>query len=639
MKRRFATFGKRAAAVSLTVVFFVVTAIGASACTSFYLGKGTTENGAVIWGRSEDISARYAKLYRVHPAETHGEGEDYVSSTGFRWPYPAQTLRYTYVADSVLNEGYTPEPYAEAGINEKNVAISATVTLSGMRTAITGSRNTLGLDTLVSTQNGGLAETDLTSVVLMQATSARHAVELVAEVVDTVGAAGTEGFMVSDPDEVWYMQLLSGHQYVAVKAPADKIGFSPNMPGNVDVSDVENVVASPGLISVAQQAGTLRLDEAGFIKIADSYANLPTSVAGRLWLGANYLHDEETAKALTPGYISYFQSPRPEKNYTLYEALRLLAYRGEGTSKDAGSGTGNSSAIGNDGTVEAHVFETRDDLPTPLATVEWLSIAPPEFGVYLPFYGALVTETYEMYGRPDTASYNNADPDANSMYWVFRELYTLCKGPRDATELGSRALRTRYGAGVQAFWERYQKSLIAQQTDVDAAMVEIYEHNPALAQKKATDISKAISEEAYVYAKALLRELKAFQAAGTTGAFVPSLLADESALPTYAGLLTVLSAPAPVLEPGADASLSASVTVDNISASEAAATLIVALYAADGRLLGTQTETAALPSFTETALALSANSGAAAYARAFVWQSDMAPIGGAQALPLLSAAD
>ncbi|MDR2670648.1 MAG: C69 family dipeptidase, partial [Oscillospiraceae bacterium] len=542
MKRTPTAFWKRAAAMSLTVVFFAATAIGASACTSFYLGKGTTENGAVIWGRSEDISARYAKLYRVHPAETHEEGEYYVSSTGFRWPYPAQTLRYTYVADSVLNQGYTPEPYAEAGINEKNVAISATVTLSGGQSVITGGS---GLDPHVSARNGGLAETDLTSVVLMQATSARNAVELIAKVVDTVGAAGREGFMVSDPNEVWYMQLLSGHQYVAVKAPADKIGFSPNMTGNVDISDTENVVASPGLVSVAQQAGTLKLDEAGFIKIADSYASRPGSVSGRLWLGANYLHDEETANALTAGYISYFQDPRPEKNYTLYEALRLLAYRGEGTAKDAGTATGNSAGIGNDGTVEAHVFETRDNMPAPLATVEWLSVAPPEFGVYLPFYGALVTETYEMYGQPDTAAYSDADPDANSVYWVFRELYTLCKGPRGVTELGSRELRTRYGAGVQAFWERYQKSLIAQQADVDAAMVEIYEHNPALAQKKATDISKAISEEAYVYTKALLRELKAFQAAGTEGAFVPSLLADESALPTYAGLLTDLSAPAP----------------------------------------------------------------------------------------------
>ncbi|MDR0380911.1 MAG: C69 family dipeptidase [Oscillospiraceae bacterium] len=635
MKRTMTAFVKRAAAISLSAVFFAATAIGASACTSFYLGKGTTENGSVIWGRSEDISARYAKLYRVHPAETHEEGEYYVSSTGFRWPYPAQTLRYTYVADSVHNENITPEPYAEAGINEKNVAISATVTLSRAQSAISN------IDPTIRSNRGGLAETDLTSVVLMQATSARHAVEVVAEIVDTVGAAGAEGFMVSDPNEVWYMQLLSGHQYVAVKAPDNKIGFSPNMTGNVDVSDTENVVASPGLVSLAQQAGTLVLDDAGLIKVADSYANRPTSVAGRLWLGANYLHDEQAANALSAGYIDYFQDPRAEKGYTLYEALRLLAYRGEGTSKDAGSGTGNGTAIGNDGTVEAHVFETRDNLPAPLATVEWFSVAPPEFGVYLPFYGALVTETYEMYSQPDTASYNNADPDANSVYWVFRELYTLCKGPRNASGLGSRESRTRYGAGVQAFWERYQKSLIAQQADVDAAMVKIYGHNPALAQKKATDISKALSQETYEYAKALLQELKAFQAAGTEGAFVPTLLADESALPNYSNLLTDLAASAPVFAPGADdfSLLSVSATVDNISESAAAATFIVALYDADGRLTGVQTVTASLPPFAETPFTLSLAPDAAAYAQAFVWQADgsMDPIGDAQIFSLLPA--
>ncbi len=71
--------------------------------------------------------------------------------------------------------------------------------------------------------------------------------------------------------------------------------------------------------------------------------------------------------------MDLFIEPRPEKNYTLYEALRLLAYRGEGTEKYGGSGTGNGVAIGNDNTLEAHVFETRHDMPAELAVVQWLS--------------------------------------------------------------------------------------------------------------------------------------------------------------------------------------------------------------------------------------------------------------------------
>jgi dipeptidase len=522
---------KKAFIFTLVVMLVISNSVTALACTAFYLGKDTTSNGSVIWGRSEDISASYRKQFMVHPAETHEDGEMFVSSSGFTWPYPEKTLRYTLIKDSYLNERQTPEPYAEAGMNEKNVAISATVTLSAGKTAIVG---TSGIDRHVTTRNGGLAEQDLATVVLMQATSARDAVELVARIVDEKGSAGREGFFVSDPNEVWYMQLLSGHQYIAVKCPDDMVGFSPNITGNVysNINDTENVIASPGLISVAEQAGTLVLDDDGFIKVADSYGNPMTNVPARLWLGHYYLRGQEAADALLPGYMDFFSAPRNTK-YTLYEAMRLLAFRGEDTPKYAGSGTSNSTAIGNDGTVEAHVFETRDNMPDALATIEWLCVAPPEFGVYVPHYSSLITSTFDKYYSPDSNAYNNNDPDDNSMYYVFRELFTLCKGPRNSTNLGSLEMRTRYGAKVKEFWERYQLSLIAQQADVDKAMLEFYNESPVLAQKKATRISHAISKETYEYAKQILKELKEFQNAQTEGQFVPSVLLDEKALPHY----------------------------------------------------------------------------------------------------------
>lgn len=521
--------------LALVATFVVSGAVNAFACTSFYMGKSVTDDGSYIWGRSEDIGASYRKLFNVHQSETHQPGEYYVSSTGFKWPYPERTLRYIFVKDSILNENISPEPYAEAGVNEYNVSISSTVTLSGAKSAITAATN----DPMVSARNGGLPETDTASVVLMNAKTAREACELLANIVDTVGAAGREGSMISDPNEVWFFQILSGHQYVAAKCPDDMIGFSPNITGNVDMSNPDNYIASPGLYTVAEKAGTLVKDANGFIKIADSYASsAPNHQSGRLRIGHWYLKglEDVLAQPTSGVYMDYFLTPRPEKNYTLYEAMRLLAFRGEGTDWYAGNGTGNGSAIGNDGTVEAHVFQVRQDMPADLATIEWLCLTPAEFGIYIPYYGSQITEVFEKGYTPDAKTYNDTNVSLNSAYSVYRELYTLCKGPRSlpTAQIGTLENRTRYGAGVKDFWERYQKSLIEQQAAVDEDMLAFYEQDPALASEKATMISKAISEEAYAYAAKMLAELKAFQAAGTEGAFVPSVLNDPEALPNYA---------------------------------------------------------------------------------------------------------
>ncbi|HCC35750.1 MAG TPA: hypothetical protein DEQ02_09035 [Ruminococcaceae bacterium] len=500
------------AALVLILTLVWAGSVSAAACTSLYLGKETTENGTYIWGRSEDISSRFSKLFTVHPAETHEPGERYQSSTGFSWPYPAKTLRYTMAKDSFHNEGTTPEPYAEVGVNEKNVAMSATTTISRASSAISA------IDPQISTSRGGLAETDLTTVVLMQAETARGAMELVAEIIDTVGAAGRESFTVSDPNEVWMMEILSGHQYVAVKAPADKIAFSPNitMHGAVDPTDTENVIVSPDFVKTAEDAGTIVRDENGNIIVSRSYTNAGTSVPGRMYLGYYYLQGVEAAKALTPGYFNYYMDPREGSKYTLYEAMRFLAYHGNpddpADGKYVANPSSNGSAIGNANTVESHLFETRDDMPADLATVEWIAMGPAEFSIYLPYYGSQITETFENYTAYDSPS---SAPDYRSMYWLFRSIYALCN-----------ADRTNVAPKVSEFLEAYQKELIRQHKEIDEIMAEVYAYEPLMAQKKATDISKAAAQQAYTVMTSIREEILAYNqnTDPDKGVFVPSVL-------------------------------------------------------------------------------------------------------------------
>ena len=497
-------------------------------CTQFYMGRDTTENGSYIWGRSEDMTAMFAKLFAVHPAADHKPGEMYISGENdFTWPYPAHTLRYIMCKDSDAANGpyKTDEAYAEVGMNERNVAVSASVSVNSPKKEISDAD---------AQEDTALAETDIVSIVLMQAETARQGCEILANIYDTVGAAGSDGIMISDPNEVWFFQSLAGHQYVAVKCPDDKIGFSPNTTGNVGGADAytvigdTNVIASPNLISLPKSLGLLVGDD-NKIKIADTYASNPSNhKAGRLLLGHYYLKGADDASAQPDSaYMDYFLEPRDGQKYSLYEAMRLLGYRGEGSPYEVADPKNNRISIGNNNTLEAHVFEVRPGMIDALATVEWLCMGPAEFSVYLPYYGSLITDTSKKYYEPDADSYNSAETDANTAYWVFRELYKECAATT-AEE------RSRLGDGVRDFWERYQKSLIEQQASVDTYMQKIYKTSPQTAEEKATEISIKLSEETYEYAKQILAELKEFKAAGTDGDFVPSALLDKDALPHYA---------------------------------------------------------------------------------------------------------
>lgn len=516
----------------VTIVLFTLSSTVVSfGCTGIYFGKDVTDNGTTLVGRSEDSGwTRYKKNYTVRPGATHASGEMYKGSGGFTIPYPAKTFRYTLVKDYT---GEGEEEMAQAGTNEKGVAVTGTVSLSSGKTEIVGSRdsNVTPADAMV---NDGLCEEDIPSVVLMQAESARHGAEVMIDIYETKGAGGRDMTMITDKDETWIVQSLSGHNAVAVKAPDDMVGLTPNITANVDLSNKKDVIMTKNLVKTPEQAGTIKRDAQGGILIADSYANEPQGgVLNRLWQGYYYLKGEAFANETATGYIDFFKTPRKEKNYSLYEALRLLAFRGEGTAKYGGTGTGNSAGIGNDNNLESHVFEVRHDMPAELSVVQWLSLSPVEFGVYIPGYNALVTETIaENSIGLDTMVYNEENPSANSYRTVFFELYFLCKGKGkvDDENVGSLEARTKYGSGVQQFWEKYQKSLISQQKEIDKDMQKILAYDYDLALKKATALNKHLQSEALGYAKQMVNELKAWKDDG--GVYTPTAL-KEGKLPTY----------------------------------------------------------------------------------------------------------
>ena len=194
-----------------------VSATVASACTSLYVGADLTEDGTVIFARSEDISNSYNKTMHVVESGAHKAGDVYTGCYGFTWTFTHDTYGFPCFSDdngeAVGNEcpdcGQTHEhlPYGAAGTNEMGVSMSATETIGGCDAVSDADPFT----------DEGIEEAEMIAVVLSEAATAREGVALMADIYSTVGANGGSGLFIADANEVWYMENVTGHQYIAVK--------------------------------------------------------------------------------------------------------------------------------------------------------------------------------------------------------------------------------------------------------------------------------------------------------------------------------------------------------------------------------------------------------------------------------------
>lgn len=519
MKKAPALKKMTAAVMGLALLFSNVSS--AYACTGIYVGSEVSESGSTFIGRSEDIGDLYGKVYATTPAKDWPEGAQYEDSYGFSMPYPGHTYAYTFVRDSYAygenmqdadgqNIG---EPYGAAGMNEKGVAVSATVSTQYNDLAAAA-------DPLLDT---GICEISITSVLLGGAATAKEGVQLLANIVDTYGAGECNAIVISDPQEAWYFEVLSGHQYAAIKLPKDKVGLNPNITllGEIDPTDTENVVVSKDLVSTAEAGGFLKLGENGNIHVAKSYA-VPESGKGqysRYYQGLYYVNPEAAAQ-LDVEHINNNENPvslliDPAKKLSTLEVLQYLGYRGEGSAMNSNENP-DIYPIGNNRQSECHVFELRENMPAELATIQWQAMADADFSVFVPFYGTLLTDTNEHYQKEGDSF------TEGSINWNFQTINAICSENREL-----------YGANIKAYFEQYQESLIQQQAAVDAEMSKILAQDKNLAKEKATALGDALGQQIFEMSDSVLKELQSYVDAGNFDeAFVPAAM-TEQVMPQY----------------------------------------------------------------------------------------------------------
>jgi putative dipeptidase B len=448
-------------------------------CTGVIVGKGLTTDGSFIFGRNEDFleTPEHNKNFVVHERGKNKPGTVFKdASNGFTYTLPEERFKYFSVPDVTPEEGI----FDEAGYNEYGVAIDTTVSADS-------NDKIKKIDPYVK---DGIAESAMPTVILPYVKTAREGVLRLAEIIKTKGAAEGNILVIADKKEMWYIEIYSGHQFVAVKYPDDKFSVFPNtfFLGTVDLNDKNNVIKSDGIEKVAKDAGSY-VAVNGKMHLAKSYApefaerNRSRAYSGILQINPkakiNYNDDR----------FEFFQSS--DKKISLQDVMGVLRNRLENTKfkpqMDGKKGDDYKYPINNENVIESHIFQIKKDLPANVGGIMWLTMASSKYSPYIPYYGN-INATYDAY------HVKGGKYDANSFYWVSETVNT--------------AMNKASVNAQKEFFNKikdYENKKIAEQNELNKRIAKM---SPKEAEKFATDLALKNGKEAFEFVKAQEKLLK-----------------------------------------------------------------------------------------------------------------------------------
>ncbi len=346
--------------------------------------------------------------------------------------------------------------------------------------------------------------------------------------------------LLADKNEVWYMELLSGHQYCAVKYPDDAYSVVPNclMLGRIDITDTKNVYASKDIINLPKKHGFL-VEEDGLINLKKTYGEpLQDYNRDRIWAGINFL---DSSKNIPHDAEDFELFQKTTKKISLEDVMELQRYRNEGTPLDANlaENKGNVRPIGVVEQSECHIIQIKKDYPKELGGILWLAMANAEHSTYVPIIGG-TKESIKPYYFPG----NQYTPE--SAYWTIRGVSALSELDREL-----------YGKYVREYYKKEELRLVEEIKKLE----KVFAETPI---EKAIELSTKFTvgnlQKAYDDASLMFKELNTyFFDLACDGAYkeehelrtpyVPSLLGEERLIEIYTELdIPLESGPAQPLE-------------------------------------------------------------------------------------------
>ncbi len=466
-------------------------------CTTILVGRQASNDGSTMIARTDDGHFDVKKMIVVTPENQPRKYKSVLSHVEIE--LPDDPMRYTACPSVDPARG----TWAATGINAANVGMTATET-------ITSNPRVLSADPLAEYDKdadvpGGIGEEDIVVLVLPYIRSAREGVLRLGALLEQYGTYESNGIAFNDENEVWWLETIGGHHWMARRVPDDVVAINPNQFG-MDTFDLEDAfgeqrehLCSADLQEFIEE-NDLDLNQSGVFNPRDVFGsrtdmdhiyNTP-----RAWFMGRYLAPfsyswEGPGAEFTPESDDIPWCLVPDRKVAVEDVKYMLSSHYQGTdfdpyiARDTGK-RGIYRPIGINRTGVTAVCQIRPGAPEAVKGLEWVCFGSTTFDALLPVY----TNVGKL---PDYLSRVELSASTENFYWGSRLIGALAD--------------SAYGQCIQII-ERYQNAVMTKGRRIireyderiagsgDAALAE--EANEALAKmaKEQTDdtLTKVLHE-------------------------------------------------------------------------------------------------------------------------------------------------
>jgi len=445
------------------------------ACTTILAGKGATYDGSTMIARNDDSpSGQYTpkKYIVVTPDMQPKTYKSVLSHVEIK--LPKNPMKYTAMPNAVNGEGI----WAACGVNEKNVAMSATET-------ITSNERVIGADPLVeyvpasddeqdvykialgdkkdsgtAEKPGGIGEEDLVVLTLPYISSAREGVIRMGKLLEEYGTYEENGMAFSDTDEIWWLESIGGHHWIARRVPDDTYVVMPNQQG-IDYFDFDDafgakkdyLCSSDMREFIAENHLDLSQDGAEFDvraafgshEDADHVYNTP-----RAWYMLRYFNPSDFVwdgpeAEYSPESDDLPWCMVPEKKITPEDIKYILSSHFQGTPYDPYLTYGDKSVSGAYRSIGINrndfmgFVQIRPFMAESCRAIQWIAFSSNAFNVMIPQFAQVNT-------TPEYLSNTDSNVSTDNFYWTSR----LISAITDASYKGCINHIERYQIAVQS---------------------------------------------------------------------------------------------------------------------------------------------------------------------------------------------
>jgi dipeptidase len=469
------------------------------ACTNYLISKGASANGSTMISYAVDSHELYGYLNYI-PAGEHIEGTwiDVYDGDSNKYLGKIRQVRRTYSVVGLMNEF--------------QVAVGETT--FGGREELVDPKAVVDYGTLMN-------------MALQRGRTAREALQVMTSLVAEYGYASEgESFSISDPNEVWILEMISkgpdrkGAVWVAWRVPDGYVCAHANQPRihKFPLQKINNfsnmkqtVFHAPDVVSFAREKGYFKGADSEF-SFADAYAPLNFGARrfceGRVWEFFRRVTPDskqmdaykDYALGIKPGAEPIPLFIKPDKKLSVRDVMELMRDHFEGTemdmTKDIGAGPFVlpyrwrpmewkvdkdakeeyifERAVSTQQTGFSFVTESRSWLPNPIGGIFWMGLDDTFSTVYTPMYCG-INRVPASFAK-EAGDFNRFSWD--SAFWVFNFV--------------ANTAYSRYCdmiQDIQPVQRELEGKFFAMQPELEAAALDLFKHSPAQARDYLTAYS------------------------------------------------------------------------------------------------------------------------------------------------------